>query len=83
MWNANVGCCDLVFVDYTLPYGSSGDLAARFVGDKRAVIVFLMSGFVPELLPIPAATRNRVQFLQKPFNIARLQRKIADTLERP
>jgi DNA-binding NtrC family response regulator len=80
VWSSNLDRCNLAIVDYTLPDGSGANLAKALLEQRPAMPVVIMSGFVPELLPIPQPVRERVRFMGKPFTVSSLTALVSELL---
>jgi DNA-binding NtrC family response regulator len=73
--------CDLALIDYSLPDGSGAELAEKFLADKPATPILIMSGFSPTLLPIREDVRSKIGLVEKPFSVSALKGKIEAALK--
>jgi DNA-binding response OmpR family regulator len=58
---------DFALIDWTLPDGTGLDVARDLLERDSQVRVLFTSGYPLDTLAVPAAFRNRVRVLQKPF----------------
>jgi len=80
LWS--VDAFDLAIIDYNLADESGADLAEYIYAYDPAIPIIIISGFLPELLPLSVEIRQHAQFLAKPFSFAQL-RDLLSTLLAP
>ena len=70
---------DLAIIDYRLADESGADLAEYILAHDRVTPIIIISGYVPELLPLSREVRQHIHFLGKPFAAHEL-REVVSTL---
>ncbi|MEW6263617.1 MAG: ATP-binding protein [Thermodesulfobacteriota bacterium] len=73
---------DLVILDMIMPGVSGGEIFDRFKAVSREVKVLLSSGYSLEGQAAEIMSRGCNGFLQKPFNLEQLSRKVRDILDK-
>jgi len=77
------GSLDLLLTDVVMPRMGGGDLA-RHIGDAHPGLrVLFMSGYTDDAVVRHGVLEARVAFLQKPFRLDDLARKVRDVLDTP
>ncbi|QWV93296.1 response regulator [Geomonas oryzisoli] len=71
---------DLVLSDVMLPGASGRDAVETILALRPDLKIIYMSGYAPETLLDKGVDRRRVNFIQKPFDMASLGEKIRSTL---
>ena len=74
---------DRVILDMIMPMMSGFETYQRLIKINPHIRVLLSSGFSKEGQAGEIIARDRQDFIQKPFNVAQLSRKIAQILDRP
>jgi CheY-like chemotaxis protein len=72
---------DLVLTDMILPGMTGRDLAAEFRARRPGLRVMIMSGYTGDTYPALEALPAGVGYLEKPFSLADLRRKIREALD--
>ncbi len=73
---------DLLFSDVILPDGNGIDLAREITADHPNIKVLLSSGYTEEKARVDIIEENRFHFLQKPYPIEKMLKKISEALGR-
>ena len=79
----HLGKIDLVLTDMILPGISGRDLAMEFRRKRPDLKVVIMSGYTGEGYPALDALPPGIGYLEKPFALADLRRKVRETLDAP
>ncbi len=72
---------DMVFSDAVLPDGNGIELIGRLLGSRPAMRALLSSGYTDKNAVIELSTRQEISFLQKPYSLPDLLRKVSDVLQ--
>src|SRR6056297_17219 len=73
---------DLLFSDVVLPDGNGIDLAKEITSKDSKIKVLLSSGYTEEKARIDIIEKNHFHFLQKPYPLGKMLKKVTETLER-
>lgn len=71
---------DLLFSDVILPDGNGIELAQKIIQKSPETRILLSSGYTEEKARIDIIERNRFYFLQKPYPLERMLKKIREAL---
>lgn len=72
---------DLLVTDIVLPGLNGLDLAARLAASRPALKVLLLSGYSDDAVSLRGTPAAGAAFLQKPYRLAELLRKVREVLE--
>jgi len=72
---------DLALLDVVMPQMSGHDLAQRLQADHAGLEVVYMSGYTDSTIASHGVLRPGVSFIQKPFTMESLARKVRQTLD--
>jgi signal transduction histidine kinase/ActR/RegA family two-component response regulator len=72
---------DLVLTDMILPGMTGRDLVADFRGRRPGIRVMIMSGYTGETYPALESLPGDIGYLEKPFSLADLRRKVREALD--
>jgi len=75
------GGFDLLFSDVILPDGNGIDLAQTIIQKNPETHVLLSSGYTEEKARIDVIEKNRFYFLQKPYPLERMLKKVREALD--
>jgi CheY-like chemotaxis protein len=81
--DAHRGPLDLLITDVVMPQMGGGELAQRLVGARPGLRVLFMSGYTDDAVVRQGVSEATSAFLQKPFAIGSLARKVRETLDAP
>ena len=73
----------LVITDVVMPGLSGPELIQKLLAARPGVKVLYLSGYAPEAFSVPLATDAHKAFLQKPFTLQTLSRKVREVLGPP
>ena len=73
----------LLLTDVIMPGMSGGELAAQITHDHPEIQVLYMSGYNDDAIVKHGVSRSQADFLQKPFTLDSLSRKVREILDRP
>ncbi|MFP4226346.1 MAG: PAS domain S-box protein [Desulfobacterales bacterium] len=73
---------DLLFSDVILPDGNGIELAQKIIQKTPGSRILLSSGYTEEKARIDVIEKNRFYFLQKPYPLERMLKKIREALDR-
>jgi CheY-like chemotaxis protein len=76
------GHIDLLITDLVMPKMSGGELSQMLSGLRPDLKTIYMSGYADDARLRPGMAEANTFFLQKPFSLGALARKVRDTLER-
>jgi CheY-like chemotaxis protein len=79
---ANAGRFDLLLTDVVMPGMSGRELAQRLTAVQPEIKVIFISGYTDDAVLRRGVLSEGVSFLQKPFTIETLARKISEVLTR-
>jgi two-component system, cell cycle sensor histidine kinase and response regulator CckA len=83
VWEQKREDIDLLVTDMIMPEGINGrELAERLVADKPNLKVIYCSGYTDEMLGRDSLLRSDVNFIEKPFDVDVLLRRVRDCLDR-
>jgi len=77
------GPIHLVITDVVMPGLSGPELVQQLLLARPGVKVLYLSGYAPEAFSVPLATDAHKAFLQKPFTLQTLSRKVREVLGPP
>jgi len=72
---------DLVLTDLVMPFMSGAELATRLSKLRPGMRTLYVSGFTEDALAIHGVQEKHAAFLQKPFSLVDLTRKVRDVLD--
>ena len=72
----------LLLTDVIMPGMSGGELAVQITADHPSVKVLYMSGYNDDAIVKHGVSLSRADFIQKPFTLDTLSRKVREVLER-
>jgi DNA-binding NtrC family response regulator len=78
--DAHSGPIDLVVVDVVIPGMHVKDLVDRLTAARPGLKTLYISGFTGDLVGLHSQVRLETNFLQKPFTVDGLARKVRDIL---
>jgi two-component system, cell cycle sensor histidine kinase and response regulator CckA len=81
--NRHAGTIHLLLVDMVLPYSSGRELAAQLAIHRPAIKVLYISGTIDETIGRHQVLAPGTAFLQKPFSLDHLVRKVRQVLDTP
>ncbi|MEZ5063934.1 MAG: PAS domain S-box protein [bacterium] len=73
---------ELLLTDVIMPGMSGGELAEKIMRARPAVKVLYMSGYNDDAIVKHGVSVSRADFLQKPFTLSTLSRKVREVLDR-
>ncbi|MDZ7832459.1 MAG: PAS domain S-box protein [Desulfobacterales bacterium] len=73
---------DLLFSDVILPDGNGIELAQKIIQKTPGTRILLSSGYTEEKARIDIIEKNRFYFLQKPYPLERMLKKVREALDR-
>ena len=79
----HVGVIDLLLTDIIMPVMNGRELAQRMVGLRPKTRILFMSGYTENAIWRNGIIENSTHFLQKPFTLDALDRKVREVLETP
>jgi len=83
-WAEHRGEISLLLTDYVMPDGMSGrQLAERLLGENPALRIIFTSGYSAEIAGAGFDLKEGVNFLSKPFELAKLVATVRRSLDRP
>ncbi|HKQ59192.1 MAG TPA: PAS domain S-box protein [Candidatus Eisenbacteria bacterium] len=77
------GPLDLLITDVVMPQMGGGELAQRLVAERPGLRVVFMSGYTDDAVIRQGVSEATSAFLQKPFAIGALARKVREVLDAP
>ncbi|MEO5616778.1 MAG: PAS domain S-box protein [Candidatus Eisenbacteria bacterium] len=77
------GALDLLLTDVVMPRMGGGELAGRIGLSHPGLRVLFMSGYTDDAVVRHGVLEARVAFLQKPFRLDELARKVREVLDSP
>jgi PAS domain S-box-containing protein len=80
---AAAGPIDLVVTDVVMPGMNGRDLADELRRQQPDLRILFTSGFTDDVVLSPGTLQDGTSFLQKPFGVDELQRKVRELLESP
>lgn len=80
--DAGAGEFQLLLTDVIMPGMSGGELAAQITHDHPEIQVLYMSGYNDDAIVKHGVSRAQADFLQKPFTLDSLSRKVREILDR-
>ncbi len=81
--SAYPGPIDLLLTDIVMPGMSGMELAERVRRERPGIRVLFMSGYTREgILRYQGISVDQIPFLQKPFTVDTLARRVSDAIER-
>jgi CheY-like chemotaxis protein len=82
VWQRSRDDINLLVTDMVMPEGMTGrELAERLKADKPSLKVIYCSGYTDEVLGRDSPLRTSVNFVEKPFDVDVLLRRIRDCLD--
>ena len=78
---AHKGTIDLLITDVIMPAMGGHELAQRLVKSRPAIKVLYLSGYTEDAIVDQNTGENSKAFLQKPFTLQNLARKVREVLE--
>jgi len=81
--NRHPGTINLLLVDMVLPVSSGRELAAQLTIHRPAIKVLYISGTIDETIGRHQVLAPGIAFLQKPFSLDHLVRKVRQVLDAP
>lgn len=81
MFNENVGTIDLLLTDVVMPGMDGRELARQLVDREPNLKAIFMSGYTENAIVRQGFTDARVAYLQKPFTLDALTRKVREVLD--
>jgi two-component system, cell cycle sensor histidine kinase and response regulator CckA len=81
--NRHAGTIHLLLVDMVLPGSSGRELAAQLAIHRPAIKVLYISGTIDETIGRHRVLAPGIEFLQKPFSLDHLVRKVRQVLDTP
>ncbi len=82
LWQEQQGQIDLLLTDMVMPEGLTGlALAEKLKAEKPNLKVIICSGYNEEMSGQTMAELKGIQFLQKPYSVALLSKKIRECLD--
>jgi two-component system cell cycle sensor histidine kinase/response regulator CckA len=81
LWRDNRDRIDLVLSDVVMPHMSGPEMTAELVKSKPGLKVIYMSGYTGETIARHGVLAQGVRFLQKPFTLRTLARKVRAVLD--
>jgi two-component system cell cycle sensor histidine kinase/response regulator CckA len=81
LWRDNHHRVDLVLSDVVMPHMSGPEMAAELVKSKPGLKVIYMSGYTGETIARHGVLAQGARFLQKPFTLKTLARKVRVVLD--
>ena len=78
---SHAGPIDLLLSDVVMPGKSAQALASEFVGLRRGARVLFMSGYTNDAIDNQRLLDAGLHFIEKPFDLATLTRKVRDVLD--
>ncbi len=83
-WQEHRGEISLLLTDYVMPDGMSGrQLAERLLGENPQLRIIFTSGYSAEIAGAGFDLKEGVNFLSKPFELAKLVAAVRRSLDRP
>jgi len=76
------GTIDLLLTDVVMPGMSGRELAGRLASLGLKVKVLYMSGYTDDAIVRHGVLEKGVEFIQKPFTVARLAKKVREVLDK-
>ncbi len=84
LWQEHQGQIDLLFSDMVMPEGLTGlDLAGKLKADKPDLKVIVSSGYNEDMSGQKTAELKGILYLQKPYKIGLLSKKVRECLDGP
>jgi two-component system, cell cycle sensor histidine kinase and response regulator CckA len=77
---AHSGTIDLIITDVVMPGMSGRELADQLVATRPAIKVLYLSGYTEDAIVSEGAIESGKAFLQKPFTLQNLSRKVREVL---
>ena len=78
---AHTGTIDMLITDLVMPGMSGRELAKRLCAVRPQAKVLYLSGYTEDVLAHPGMFEPGTSFLQKPFTLQRLARKVREVLQ--
>jgi PAS domain S-box-containing protein len=79
----HAGRLDLLLTNVVMPRMGGGELASRLAAARPGLRVLYMSGYTDDAVVRHGVEEARVAFLQKPFRLEDLARKVREVLDAP
>lgn len=77
---SHAGAIDLLLTDLVMPTMSGRDLANALLAERPGIKALFMSGYTHDPMFRQSVLEQDAQYLEKPFKIETLARKIRDVL---
>jgi CheY-like chemotaxis protein len=77
------GPLELLITDVVMPHMGGGELAQRLLAARPGLRVLFMSGYTDDAIIRQGVSEATSAFLQKPFTLGALARKVRETLDAP
>ncbi len=77
------GAIDLLLSDVVMPGMSGSTLRTRLAEDRPEMRVIYMSGYMDDAVVRNGVSQQKCDFLQKPFTLSSLSKKVREVLDRP
>ena len=77
------GAIHLLITDVVMPGLTGRELAERLSAERPDMKVLFMSGYTDDAVVLRGVLAKEMPFVQKPFTIAQLARKVRDVLDAP
>jgi two-component system cell cycle sensor histidine kinase/response regulator CckA len=80
---AHAGPIHLLISDVVMPGAGGPEVAARLLARRPGLKVLFLSGYTDDAVVRHGILQDKVNFLQKPFSVAALARKVREVLDGP